>query len=91
MLDFEAIKQIPVADVATGRYHLQLAHKGRCVTCACPLPKHRQSISTPSWYGRLKSEIWRTSILDPILYSRNEPIPSFLTWNPFESIGPQGI
>jgi hypothetical protein len=26
MLDFEAIKKIPVADVATGQYHLQLSH-----------------------------------------------------------------
>jgi hypothetical protein len=28
MLDFEAIKRIPVADVATMHYHLHLVYKG---------------------------------------------------------------
>ena len=42
MLNFEAIKKIPVADVATGQYHIQLTHKGECATCTCPLPTHKQ-------------------------------------------------
>jgi hypothetical protein len=33
MLDFETIKRIPVADVATVHYHLQLVYKGDYANC----------------------------------------------------------
>ena len=59
MLDFETIKQIPVADVATGRYHLQLAHKGDYATCACPLPTHKQGDRSRSFSINIKRNYWR--------------------------------
>jgi hypothetical protein len=59
MLDFEAIKQIPIADVAIGRYHLQLAHKGDYATCACPLPTHKQGDRSRSFSINVKRNFWR--------------------------------
>jgi hypothetical protein len=59
MLDFEAIKQISVADVATGRYHLQLAHKGDYATCTCPLPTHKQGDRSRCFSINLKENYWR--------------------------------
>jgi len=59
MLDFEAIKQIPVADVATGQYHLQLAHKGDYATCTCPLPTHKQGDRSRCFSINLKGNYWR--------------------------------
>jgi hypothetical protein len=59
MLDFEAIKQIPVADVATGRYHFQIAHKGDYATCRCPLPTHKQGDRSRAFSINIKRNYWR--------------------------------
>jgi DNA primase len=59
MLDFEVIKKIPVADVATGQYHLQLAHKGDYATCTCPLPTHKQGDRSRCFSINLKGNYWR--------------------------------
>src|ERR1700721_2817725 len=59
MLDFEAIKRIPVAGVATGRYHLQLAHKGDYATCICPLPTHKRGDRSRSFSINQKGNYWR--------------------------------
>jgi len=59
MLNFEAIKKISVADVATGRYHLQLAHKGDYATCTCPLPTHKQGDRSRCFSINLKGNYWR--------------------------------
>jgi hypothetical protein len=59
MLNFEAIKQIPVADVATGRYHLQLTRKSEYATCTCPLPTHKQGDRSRSFSINLKGNYWR--------------------------------
>jgi len=59
MLIFEAIKKIPVADVATGRYHLQLTHKGEYATCTCPLPTHKQGDRSRSFSINLSKNYWR--------------------------------
>jgi hypothetical protein len=59
MLNFEAIKKIPVADVATGHYHLQLTHKGEYATCTCPLPTHKQGDRSRSFSINLKGNYWR--------------------------------
>jgi DNA primase len=59
MLNFEAIKKIPVADVATGRYHLQLTHKGEYATCTCPLPTHKKGDKARSFSINLKGNYWR--------------------------------
>ncbi len=59
MLNFEAIKQIPLADVATGRYHLQLTHKGEYATCTCPLPTHKQGDRSRCFSIKLTKNYWR--------------------------------
>ena len=59
MLNFEAIKKIPVADVATGQYHIQLTQKGEYATCTCPLPTHKQGDRSRSFSINLKRNYWR--------------------------------
>lgn len=59
MLDFEAIKKIPVADVVTGRYHLQLARKGDYANCACPLPTHKEGDRSRPFSINIKGNYWR--------------------------------
>ena len=59
MLDFEAIKQIPVADVATEHYHLPLVFRGDYANCSCPLPTHKQGDKSKSFSINVKGNYWR--------------------------------
>ena len=59
MLDFEAIKQIPVADVAAVHYHLHLVSKGEYANCACPLPTHKQGDRAKSFSINVRDNYWR--------------------------------
>lgn len=59
MLNFEAIKRIPVADVAFGQYHLQLTHKRDYATCKCPLPTHKEGDKSRCFSINKKGNYWR--------------------------------
>ena len=59
MLNFEVIKQIPVADVATQHYHQQLSNKGEYANCACPLPTHKQGDHSRCFSINIKGNYWR--------------------------------
>jgi len=59
MLDFEAIKQILLTEVASQRYGLQLSHKGDYANCACPLPTHKEGDRSKSFSINVKKNYWR--------------------------------
>ncbi|MGD0796086.1 MAG: CHC2 zinc finger domain-containing protein [Acidobacteriaceae bacterium] len=59
MLDFEAIKRIPIVEVAVGHYHLPLRFRGDYANATCPLPTHRQGDKAKAFSINLPGNYWR--------------------------------
>jgi hypothetical protein len=59
MLDFEAIKRIPIVEAAVGHYRLPLRFRGGYANAICPLPAHKEGDRTKSFSINLAGNYWR--------------------------------
>ncbi len=59
MLDFEAIKRIPIVEEAVGHYRLPLRLRGDYANAICPLPTHKEGDRTKSFSINLAGNYWR--------------------------------
>jgi DNA primase len=59
MLDFEAIKRIPIVEVAAGHYKLPFRFRGGYANAPCPLPTHKQGDKAKSFSINLAGNYWR--------------------------------
>ena len=59
MLDFAAIKQIRIVDVAAGHYQLPLRFRGNYANASCPLPSHKDGDTGKSFSVNIPGNYWR--------------------------------
>lgn len=58
MLDFNRIKEIPIADVC-GRYGVKLRYRGEWGSALCPLPSHKQGETDRTFSINTQKNYWK--------------------------------
>lgn len=59
MLDFSAIKQIPLTQVLAAKYGVALTFSGKYAKAKCPLPTHKQGDRDRNFNVNLEGNFWK--------------------------------